>query len=410
LTAKYFHNMKIGMKLPSDAEASGRRFGASELSNLSRVLESGTLNCTRGTFVTALENEFADRYAGAGWYCTAVTSGTAAIHCAVAALKSEPGDEIITTSITDMGALTPILYQGAVPVFADIDRQSFNISAESIEAVLTERTRAIIVTHLFGTPCDMKPILDLAHKRSIPVIEDAAQAPYATYGGVRVGTMGSIGCFSLQQGKHMTCGEGGLVITNDETVARHIRLFHDKAWGYGDANPDHYFLAPNYRMTELQGAVALAQLDKVEQVVQDRQTTAGEFLHAIAEVAGVQPQVIPPQGRSVFWKMTLRLDPVQTGADVREIGSYLKEKFGVVCAPRYVQKPAFECEIFRNKRTFGASEWPLRDVAPPDPSKFQGTYDALANMLVLPWNENYTAQHVDYLADSLRATIEHFQG
>jgi perosamine synthetase len=402
--------MNLNMQLPSDTDASGRRFGASELSNLTKVLDSGVLNCTRGTWVTNLENEFANRYGGEGWHCTAVSSGTAAIHCAVASLELEPGDEVITTSITDMGALTPILFQGGVPVFADVDSNSFNVTAASIAAVLSPRTRGIIVTHLFGAPCDMKPILELAESRGIPVIEDAAQAPFALYNGAKIGTLGAIGCFSLQQGKHMTCGEGGLVITKDERLARHIRLFHDKAWGYGDAQPDHYFLAPNYRMSELQGAVAVAQLDRVEGVVRDRQTTANNFLNTIADIPGVAPQAVPAGAESVFWKVALRLDPMQTGADVRDIGSFLKTEFGIVSAPRYVQKPAFECEIFREKRTLGQSHWPLQDTPIAEPDNFPATYDALSHMLVLPWNENYTSEHVTFIAQSLRTAVEHFRG
>lgn len=395
------------MQIPSDGDASGRRFGESELANLRAVLESGTLNCTRGTFVDALEREFASRYGGPGWNCTAVTSGTAAIHCAIAALDPEPGDEVITTSITDMGALTPILYQGAIPVFADIDPHSFNVTAASIQPLITAKTRAMVVTHLFGAPCDMLPILELARAREIPVIEDAAQAPFALYDGAKIGTLGAIGCFSLQQGKHMTCGEGGLVITKDPHLARRIRLFHDKAWGYGDAAPDHYFLAPNYRMTELQGAVALAQLDRVEEVVRDRQRSAKQFLRLIEDVPGVVPQALPPGAQSVFWKVTLRLDSTQTGAGVREIGARLKNR-GIACAPRYVQKPAFECQIFREKRTLGTSEWPLHGVESPDPANFPNTYGALEQMLVLPWNENYTEEHVRYLAASLRACVTHW--
>lgn len=396
--------MIFHMQLPSDAEASGRRFGAEELEYLRQVLASGTLNCTKGIFVTRLETGFARLYGGEGWHCTAVTSGTAAIHCAVAALELEPGDEVVTTSITDMGALAPILYQGAVPVFCDIDARSYNVTAAAIEAVLTPRTRAIIVTHLFGTPCEMEPILALAERHGLPVIEDAAQAPFATYDGQRAGTLGSIGCFSLQQGKHMTCGEGGLVITRDEKLARHIRLFHDKAWGYGDPQPDHYFLAPNYRMTELQGAVALAQLEKVEGVVADRQRTAHQFLEHLAGVADIEAQHVPAAAESVYWKVVLRFNG---GEDVREIGQFLKAEFGIVSAPRYVQKPAFECEIFRERRTFGNSHWPLQNWRPPTRKSLPGTYDALTHMLVLPWNENYTTEHVEYTAAAVRRAVEH---
>ncbi len=396
------------MVLPSDADVSGRRFGEEELANLRAVLDSGTLNCTRGTFVSRLEGEFAARYGGDGFFCTAVTSGTAAIHCALAALDLEISDEVVTTSVTDMGAIAPILAQGAVPVFADIGEQTFNVSAQSIEAVLTPRTRAVIATHLFGSPCDMKAIGALCRERKLHLIEDAAQAPYATFEGRRMGTFGDIGCFSLQQGKHFSCGEGGLVLTQNPSVARRIRLFHDKAWGYGDPTPDHYFAAPNYRMTELAGAVALAQLDRVEGVVRDRQQSAHAFLDKISNLRGVSSQLVPEKAQSVFWKVTLRIEPDEAGADVRQIGARLKDEYGIACAPRYVQKPAFECEVLRDKRTLGSSGWPIQNTVWPTPDTLPGTYDALAHMLVLPWNENYTREHVEYIANSLRATLDSF--
>ncbi len=397
------------MLLPSDTQNSGRRFGAEELDNLRQVLESGALNCTRGTFVNRLETKFAVDYGGPDWFCTAVTSGTAAIHCAVAALDLEPEDEIVTTAITDMGALAPILMQGCIPVFCDIDPLGYTSTAATIRAVLTPRTRAIVVTHLFGVPCDMDPILALAKERGLSIIEDVAQAPFAGYRGRLVGTLGDIGCFSLQQGKHMTCGEGGLVLTRDAGMARRMRLFHDKAWGYGDAEPDHYFLAPNYRMTELQGAVALAQLDRVSGVVADRRASAARFLQLVADVPGLAAQSFPSNSEPVFWKVVLRLDDAAFGADVRRVGALLKEKYGIVCAPRYVQKPAFECQIFQEKRTFGNSQWPLKGVAAPDPAAFPGTYEALNHMLVLPWNENYQAEHVHYIAAAVRATADYFR-
>lgn len=403
-----FHIRFKGMVLPSDADASGRRFGDAELANLRAVLESGTLNCTRGTFVSHLERDFAATYGGDGWFCTAVTSGTAAMHCALAALDLEIADEVVSTSVTDMGALTPIIMCGAVPVFADIGARTFNVSAASIEAVLSPRTRAVVATHLFGSPCEMDAIRALCDERGLWLIEDAAQAPYATFRGARMGTWGDIGCFSLQQGKHFSCGEGGLVLSKNPDLARRVHLFHDKAWGYGDAHPDHYFLAPNYRMTELAGAVALAQLERVEEVVHDRQGSATDFLARIADLPGVSPQLVPDGAQSVFWKVTLRIEPGDAGADVRQIGARLKERYGIACAPRYVQKPAFECEVLRDKRTFGSSEWPLQNTVWPTRDSLPGTYDALAHMLVLPWNENYQAQHVAFIADALRETLASF--
>ncbi len=238
----------------------------------------------------------------------ACTSGTAAIHIAVAAINPEPGDEIITTSITDMGALTPILYQGAIPVFADVDPLTCNVTAETIEPESARKPRPSSSTHLFGNPCKMDEIMELANSRGIPVIEDAAQAFGAEYRGRKIGTIGAIGCFSLQQGKHITTGEGGLVVSNDPALARRAFLHVHKAWGYGDQNPDHYFLALNYRMSELQGAVAAAQLPKLPGVVAARIETADRLTEMLTGVPGIQTPAVENGARHTYWKYCLRVD------------------------------------------------------------------------------------------------------
>ena len=180
---------EITMQLPSDQDSTGRTLGEEEILALTQAIRTGTLTSTKGQFVKRLEEGFA-RHLGAE-HASACASGTAAVHLAVAAIDPEPGDEIVTTSITDMGALSPILYQGAIPVFVDVDPRTCNVTAETIEAGLSPRTRAIVVTHLFGNPCDMGPILDLAARRGLPVIEDCAQAFGARYDGRHVGTLGT---------------------------------------------------------------------------------------------------------------------------------------------------------------------------------------------------------------------------
>ncbi len=394
------------MKLPSDADHSGRHLGREELENLREVIESGTLNCTRGRAVKELEARFAERYGAA--FCRATTSGTASIHTAIAAIDPEPGDEIITTPITDFGALSPILYQTAIPVFADVDPATCNVTAETIAPRITGRTRAIVVTHLFGNPCAMGPILELAAEHGLPVVEDAAQAYEAEWEGRRVGTIGDIGCFSLQQGKHMTSGEGGLVVTRTQDHARRIRLFVDKAWPYGEPSPDHSFLAPNYRMTELQGAVALAQLDKLAWVVSRRIEAAELLTERIAGIDGVAPPTATPGCRHTYWKYALRIDEDAVEGGVDGFSGRLASQ-GVANAPRYIQKPAFLLGVFRERRTFGASgfpfEGPHRAGLPPvvyDPAEYPGTRDALARVVVLPINEFYEEAHLDYIADRIR--------
>lgn len=395
------------LTLPSDQDASGRTLGAEELALLAEVIESGTLTSTKGNFVRTLEERFAAKLGVK--YAYACASGSAAVHTAIAAINPSPGDEIVTTSITDMGALSPILYQGAIPVFADVDPRTYNLTARSIEAVLSERTKAIIVTHLFGNPCEMDEIMELAKSRKIPVIEDCAQAFLAEHEGKRVGGIGAIGCFSLQQGKHMTTGEGGIVTSNDDAFARRMFLFINKAWGYGDANPDHYFLALNYRMCELQGAVAVAQLEKLDEVVGNRVRTADSLTNKLQGVRGIETPHVDAKSLHTYWKYCLRVNDLSIADGAPGMARLLKEK-GIASAPRYIQKPAFMCEVFQKQRTFGDSNFPFNLARPEtvdySSDKFPGTYDALHGVLVLPWNERYTEEHVEYIADAVRDAAE----
>src|SRR5262249_39117374 len=206
--------------LPSDSDHTGRAFGDDELTLLREVIESGTLTSAKGTQVKDFERAFAARYDVP--YARAVSSGTAACHTAIAAIDPEPGDEIITTSITAMGAIAPVLYQQAIPVFADVDPVSLNVTPVTIVSRITRRTRAIIATHLFGNPCDVIGIRAVADAFGIPVIEDCAQAYLATQAGRLVGTIGTIGAFRPQQGKHNAKGEGGVTINYHPADARPI--------------------------------------------------------------------------------------------------------------------------------------------------------------------------------------------
>jgi dTDP-4-amino-4,6-dideoxygalactose transaminase len=381
--------------------------GEPEIQLLTEVIKSGTLTSTKGQFVKTLEKRFAKLLGSK--QCFACSSGTAAIHAAIAAIDPEPGDEIVTTAITDMGALTPILYQGAIPVFADVDPNTLNVTAESIAPRLSERTRAIVVTHLFGNPCRMEPIMELAARHNIPVIEDCAQSFLAQQGGKYTGTFGAIGCFSLQQGKHMTTGEGGLVVSDDPQLARRMFLFINKAWGYGDPQPDHYFLALNYRMSELQGAVAVAQLEKLEEVVERRVRTARKLGDLIRDLPGL---VLPDPADGdvhVYWKYAVMVDGARIRGGAVGLARELKER-GISSAPRYIQKPAFQCDVIAKQQTFGKSRFPFTLARPEavtyDRAQYEGTFTALENVLVLPWNELYTNEHIEYIAENLREAVK----
>jgi dTDP-4-amino-4,6-dideoxygalactose transaminase len=397
--------------LPSDQDATGRTFDQVELDYLRQALDSGVLTSTKGYFTKTFETEFAELLGAK--HARACASGSAAIHIAIAAIDPEPGDEIITTSVTDMGALTPIIYQGAIPVFADVDPVTLNVTATTIAARISPKTKAIIVTHLFGNPAPMTEIMELANKAGIPIIEDTAQAMLATHDGKTLGTIGAIGCFSLQQGKHITTGEGGVVVTNDPELDRKMYLYINKGWGYGDPKPDHYFLALNYRISELQGAVALAQLQKLPSVVRRRQNLAAQFATMIADIPGISAPKVAPGDECAFWKYTLYIDSsIIKGGPVA-----LGKKLGlskIMTAPRYIVKPAFACAVIRDQKTFGQSHWPFNLARPEavdySPELFPGTFDGLEHCLVLPWNDRYDQGHLLHIERALRESVMELMG
>lgn len=394
------------IKLPNDQDISGRTFGAEEIAAITEVLESGTLITTKGKFGRLLEKEFAEKMGVK--YAYACNSGSAAVHVAIAAINPNPGDEIVTTSITDMGALTPIIYQGAIPVFADVCPKTLNVTAETIEKVLSPKTKAIIVTHLFGNPARMKEIMELADSRGIPVIEDTAQSFMATVDNKKVGTIGKIGAFSFQQGKQMTTGEGGIVVTNDDELARRIYLCINKAWGYGDENPDHYFIALNYRMTELQAAIAYEQLKKLDKSVEQRQKMAKLLDEKIKDIDGIESYKPADDSTMTYWKFCLRVDDKKIEDGAVGLSKALKT-YDVASAPRYVVKPAYKCMVFRDQNTFGDSHYPFNLARPEavdySDEKFPGTLKGLHDILVLPINECYQEEHIEFLADSIREAV-----
>ncbi len=391
-------------RLPCDQNGSGRTFGDEELRAVSEVLEAGVLTSTKGSFVRALESEFAETIGTR--HAHACSSGTSAIHAAVAAIDPEPGEEIIVSPVTDMGALTPVLYQGAIPVFADVDPVTGNLTAETIQERISDRTRAIMVTHLFGNPCDMEPIMSLAGRHQLPVIEDCAQAFLASTEGANLGTLGAVGCFSLQQGQHVTCGEGGLVVTANADLSRRLRLFINKAWGYGDPDPDHYFLALNSRMSELQGAVALAQTRKATDSVDHRVHMAELLTHRLRGCPGITPPLVAPGQRHAYWRYAMLVQPDVIPGGASALAERLQAA-GVACAPHYVGKPAFACKVIAEQRTFGNSRFPFtlaRDEATDyRPERFRGTHKFLEDVLVLPWNESLQSAHVEFMATSIES-------
>jgi dTDP-4-amino-4,6-dideoxygalactose transaminase len=241
---------------------------------------------TLGSEVAAFESEFA-AYCGTA-HGVGMNSGTSALHLALLAAGVGPGDEVITTPFTFMATVSAIDYVGARPVFVDIDPRSFTIDVDRIESAITPRTRAIIPVHLYGQPADMDPILAIAERHGLVVIEDAAQAHGAEYRGRRAGSMGAMGCFSFYPGKNLGAyGEGGMVVTNRPDYARTLRMLRD--WG-AERKYEHVMRGYNYRMEGIQGAVLRVKLRHLDEWTAARRAHAAEYTSRLGD-AVVTPRV-----------------------------------------------------------------------------------------------------------------------
>jgi dTDP-4-amino-4,6-dideoxygalactose transaminase len=392
--------------LPGFLNAAGRSFGEDEERLVIEALRSGCLSRNGGTMVKRLEAEFAARLGMP--HSIACSSGTASVHLAIAALDLEPGEEVIVPPVTDIGSIVPVLWQNAMPVFADIDPRTMVLDPYDVEAKISPRTRAIMAVHLAGQPCDMRALRDIAERHGLQLIEDCSQAYWARYENQLVGTMSDIACFSLQQSKHMTCGEGGLVVTRDGAYARRALLFSDKAWPR-DANTlgscRFLFLAQNYRMSELQGAVALAQLGKVEESVARRRVRATQLSAMIAGIAGVGAPFVPENTTHSWWLYMLRVDRA------KDFGAALVAE-GVPAWVEYIIDPLYRSPMFTEKQTYGSSGYPISEFGRQDYAQglCPNAEKALKEVIAIHWNENYTERHVELIAGAIRKVAEQHRG
>jgi dTDP-4-amino-4,6-dideoxygalactose transaminase len=254
-----------------------------------------------GPEVKAFEEEFAafcrTRYA------VAVNSGTSALHLAMLAVGIGPGDEVITVPFTFVATVAAIRYTGAKPIFVDIEPRSFTMDPTRIEAAITPRTKAIIPVHLYGQPADMDPILAIAKKHNLIVIEDAAQAHDSEYKGRRVGSLGQLGCFSFYPGKNLGAdGEGGIVVTDNEEYARRMRM--DRDWGQ-ERKYEHVRFGFNYRMDGIQGAVLRVKLRHLRNWTEARRRNAAIYTRLLTGTNVSTPQEMP-HGRHVYHVYAVR--------------------------------------------------------------------------------------------------------
>ena len=297
-----------------------RRIGENETKYVMEVLETQFRTSTSSLMTKRLENAFAEKFGVK--YAIAHINGTATLHTALLAAGIGPGDEVIVPPLTMSSTAFAVLHANAVPIFADVDPNTFTINPDDILKKITEHSRAIIPVALYGLSPDIDKIMAIANKYDLIVIEDAAQCFLGYYKGRIVGSLAHIASFSFQSSKQITSGEGGMIITNDEGLANRIRRFNSLGYAGVSANKGkitkkdiqdpkyerHVSLGFNYRPSELCSAVALAQVERLEELVQQRIEVANLYTQAVGSCKWLKPQKVPKDCKHSYWAYVLKLD------------------------------------------------------------------------------------------------------
>ena len=341
-----------------------------DIAAVQAVLERGVLGGVGAPEMTALETEWA-AFVGRE-ACLLFNSGTAAIHAALYAIGIEPGDEVITTSYTFAGTWQPILHQGATPVFVDIDARTFDLDPARIEERITPRTKAIIAVHIGGMPADLDEIVAIAERHGLAVIEDACQAHGATYHGRQVGSMGIVGCYSLNSSKILSGGEGGLLVADDPDLlarARRLRTFGEdipelaKLAGWNFRPYTGYSIGWNYRHQEMPAALARSQLRRLPEYVATGQHNAAILDEALRGLPGMTPPYVPNDRTSSYYHYRVRLDPSAVGLGhvpptlFRDALGQALLALGVGCELWHTQ-PAPAFPVFQEQGGYDLADYP----------------------------------------------------
>lgn len=348
-------------------------WGDEDIRQVTEVIETAPETWSSGNKIRAFEEAVAKRHGVK--YAISTDSGSGAIHSAVGAFGFEPGDEIITTPVTDIGTVQGILLQNLIPVFADWDADTLNTDPEDIERKITDRTRAILPVHLFGNPCDMDTILDIARKYNLPVIEDCSQSHLAEYKGKIVGTMGDIGAMSMG-GKLLSLGAGGMIITDDDELARrakgHARKgseFSDDlstslrpTAGGGGTEKGYAFLGDFHPMNDLTAALGLAQVKRWDEYRDRRLVSAGILDQELYEVPGITTKFVRDDDIASYWVYPYKIDEEVLGVSCEEFVEAVRaEGIDLVMGPYLKGQPLYKYPVFADEKTYGTSRYPFID-------------------------------------------------
>ncbi len=371
------NNMKIEKIIPMAEPL----LNGNELKYLTDCIKSGWISSV-GKYVNKFEEGFAE-YIGCK-YGVAVHNGTIALHLALAALGIKPGDEVIIPALTFAATANVVLYTGAKPILVDVEKDTWNIDPELIENKISENTKAIIPVHLYGYPCEMDRIMEIAAKYNLFVIEDAAEAHGAEYKGKKVGGIGTINCFSFFGNKIITTGEGGICLCNDTFVAERMSRLRDHGMRK-DKRYWHDEVGFNYRMTNLQAAVGVAQLERINFFVEKKREIAQMYNSYLCDIEEIILPIEKEWVKSSFWMFSILLKPDYYYLTRDKLIDFLKEK-GIetrpIFYPLYKMPPYKDNNLYPNTENISASGLSLPSAVTLKEEDIKYVCGVLKNILV----------------------------
>jgi perosamine synthetase len=359
--------------------------GDDEVAAVSEVLRSGRLSLGPkvGEFERALARFSASSHA------KAVSSGTAALDLCLRGLGIGAGDEVITSPFSFVASASAIVYQGARPVFVDIDPDDLNLDAGRIEAAVTSRTRAILPVHVFGRPANMDAIRDVARRRSLRIVEDACEAIGGEYRGRKLGTLGDAGTYAFYPNKQMTTAEGGAIVTDDDDLARAVVRLRNHGRDPGDSFR-HRVLGYNYRLSDLHCALGLVQLAKLDRFLELREGVARRYGERLAGLSGlIVPEAYHAAGRTGWFVYVVRLRDDFTVDDRDRIAAELEER-GIGCGKYF--PPIHLQPFYRDRFGYGPGDFPIAE-------------NAAARTLALPFHNRLRDEQIDEVCDTLAELV-----
>lgn len=376
-----------------------------ELGPLIEVARSGLFSRYSSTFVKDLEVDLAKYYEKA--HAITCTSGTAGLHGCLTALNFPVGSEIITTPVADIGIVIPIMYENLVPIFADVDQATYNLDPTSVESKITNKTKAVIAVHLAGSPADLTTLESICKKYNLILIEDFSQAHGALYQGKKVGSFGLMSYGSFQQSKQITCGEGGIIVTDDQELAHRALIGVDKGWQRALPLEERFyeFLAPNLRFNAIQAAILKPQLARLDVLIEKKRKLARIVYDTVASISEhLQTQKILDDAISSYYSFPIHVTKDEAMRDA--LLRLLDEKYNLRCAYGYANPvPLYLCvRPLMDPHTYGKGLEFSKRTYPK--GMCPNAEELLTRSFLIPFNENYSEEEMTDIANRVVAAVK----